>query len=138
MSTKRLRTAIVGIALGAGLLAGPVGVAAAQHQEAGGTRAGVQEILPCAVLDELESTLRELASSSDPGSVKDRLDVVLETLDELRPGVPVLLRPAYDGFVAQLKSLRVELEKNPSSDVVKQVNATARQLADLVALVPCV
>ncbi|MFT7837237.1 hypothetical protein Q5530_13905 [Saccharothrix sp. BKS2] len=96
-----------------------------------------QELLPCAALDELESSLRELAATSDPGAVKDRVDVVIETLEEIRTGVPVLLLPVYDALVSQLKDLRAQLERDPSAGVVRQIGGVARQLADLVALVPC-
>jgi hypothetical protein len=132
---KPVRAAVAAVALAAVALGGPAGVAAAR--EAAPPQVVAQELLPCAVLDELESSLRELASSADPGAVKDRVDVVIETLEEIRSGVPALLVPAYDALVSQLKNLRAELERNPTAEVVRKINAVARQLADLVALVPC-
>ncbi|MFC6090469.1 hypothetical protein [Saccharothrix lopnurensis] len=62
---------VAGLALAAVALGGPAGVAAAQEPVS--PQVAAQELLPCAALDELESSLRELAATSDRGAVKDRV-----------------------------------------------------------------
>lgn len=138
MFVKSARVAVAAVAFAAvmlgGAVVGLVGIAVAREAP---PQVEVQGLLPCAALDELKSSLRELEGTSDPGEVKDRIDVVIETLEEIRSGVPALLAPAYDALVSQLKNLRAELEHNPTAEVVKRINAVAGQLADLVAVVPC-
>ncbi|HKS45249.1 MAG TPA: hypothetical protein VJT49_09055 [Amycolatopsis sp.] len=81
-------------------------------------------------LDELQSVLRLLATTSSARQVKAGLTVVIETLDAQSFLVTTPFEDTFGWLTLKLRTLRTAVEERADHGVLRQVNALAARLAD--------